>query len=383
MVNFNVPPYTGNELLYIQHAIENHKTGGDGEYTKKCSEWIENRFHTKCCMLTTSGTTGLEIAARLCEIKPGDEVIMPSYTYPSTANAFVMMGARIVFVDIRPDTMNIDETKIEHAITPKTRAIVPEHYAGVGCEMDTIMAIARDHNLKVVEDAAQDFMGTYKGKALGTIGDFGAYSFHETKNYSMGEGGAILVNENNGTDVTPSIRKLEVMRSSGTNRAAFMRGEVDKYTWIDFGSSSLPSDMLAAFLWAQLEHADEINADRLASWHAYHEALQPLADSGRIEIAKIPEGCKHNAHMFWLKCADLDERTRFLAYLREHGVNATFHYQPLHTAPAGMKFGRFDGKDEYTTRESERIARLPMYYGMTEKDRQTVIDAVQSFYKEN
>ena len=383
MVDFNVPPYAGNELAYIKRAIENPKICGDGEFTKKCSAWMERRFDTRRCLLTTSGTTSLEMAARLCDLEPGDEVIMPSFTFSSTANAFVQVEAKIVFVDIRPDTMNIDERKIEHAITDRTRVIVPVHYAGVGCEMDEIMRIAREHGLKVVEDAAQGVMGQYKGRALGSIGHFGCYSFHETKNYSMGEGGAILINEVDGQDPTPSIEKSEIMREKGTDRSRFMRGQVDKYTWVDYGSSYLPSDMLAAYLWAQLEKADEINEDRLATWDAYYEAFTPLAQAGRIELPHVPEYCRHNAHMFWLKCADLDERTRFIAYLRERGVKAVFHYVPLHSAPAGLRFGRFDGEDEYTTRESDRLVRLPMYYRLSPEDRQTVIDAVTSFFREN
>lgn len=377
MIDFNVPPYVGNELTYIRQAIENRKICGDGPFTKLCSEWIEKRFNTRRCLLTTSGTTALEMAARLSGIKPGDEVILPSFTFSSTATAFVQVGARLVFVDIRPDTMNLDETKIEHAITERTRAIVPMHYAGVGCEMDTIMDIAAAHKLRVVEDAAHAPLATYNGRALGAIGDFGCLSFHETKNYSMGEGGALLIND----DDQASVEQAEIMREKGTDRSKFMRGQVDKYTWVDYGSSYLPSDMLAAYLWAQLEKADEINENRLASWHAYYDAFAPLAQEGKLELPFVPQGCVHNAHMFWLKCADLEQRTALLSYLREHGVYAVFHYVPLHSAPAGLRFGRFDGEDVYTTRESERIVRLPMYYGLTEQDRAAVIEVVTSFFE--
>ncbi len=384
MIDFNVPPYVGNELTYIRQAIENRKICGDGEFTKRCSAWLTKRFGCDHALLTTSGTTALEMAARLCDLQPGDEVIMPSFTFSSTANAFVQVGARIVFVDIRPDTMNIDEKKIEHAITDRTRAIVVVHYAGVACAMDEIMEIARRHGLKVVEDAAHAPLATYKGHALGSIGDFGCLSFHETKNYSMGEGGALLINR--GTheteaQETASFEKAEIMREKGTDRSKFMRGQVDKYTWVDYGSSYLPSDMLAAYLWAQLEKADEINEDRIATWNAYYEGLKPLADAGRIELQTVPEGCVHNAHMFWIKCADLQERTELLSYLRDRQIYAVFHYIPLHSAPAGLRFGRFDGEDEYTTRESERLARLPLYYHLTAEDRAQVIQAIKDFYE--
>ena len=376
MIDFNVPPYVGTELEYVRQAVANRKICGDGPFTKKCSEWIERRLGTRRCLLTTSGTTALEMAARLCDLKPGDEVILPSYTFSSTANAFVQVGARLVFVDIRPDTMNLDEAKIEHAITDRTRVIVPMHNAGVACEMDTIMGIAREHNLKVVEDAAHAPLATYKGRALGTIGDFGCLSFHETKNYSMGEGGALLINE----EGDEPIERAEIMREKGTDRSKFMRGQVDKYTWVDYGSSYLPSDMNAAYLWAQLERADDINENRLATWNAYFEAFTPLATRGLVELPHVPEGCVHNAHMFWMKLADIEERTRFISYMKERGVWCVFHYVPLHSAPAGRKYGRFDGEDVYTTRESERLVRLPMYYGLTEQDRQTVIDTALSFF---
>lgn len=374
MISFNIPPHVGTELTYVQQAIDAHKICGDGMFTKKCNQWMEERFHAQKVLLTTSGTTALDMAALMCDLKPGDEVILPSFTFSSTATAFVLAGATLVFVDVRPDTMNIDETKIEAAITERTKVIVPVHYAGVACEMDTIMAIAKKYNLKVVEDAAQGVMSTYKGRALGTIGDFGCFSFHETKNYSMGEGGALVIND-------PAYNeRAEILREKGTNRSKFFRGQVDKYTWVDFGDSYLPSDMNAAYLWAQLEKADEINNDRLATWNAYYEAFKPLADAGKLELPTIPEGCVHNAHMFYLKCKDLEERTAFIDYMKANGVLTVFHYVPLHSAPAGLKFGRFDGEDVYTTRESDRLVRLPMYYGLTQQVISCVVDAVIKFY---
>ena len=374
MIDFNRPAFTGKEFEYIRDAVERGMLCGDGIYTKKCSAWMEERFHAGHVMLTTSCTHALEMAAFLADIQPGDEVIMPSYTFVSTADAFVLRGARIVFVDIRPDTMNIDEKLIEQAITDKTRAIVPVHYAGVACEMDTIMEIAHRHGLKVVEDAAQGVMSSYKGKSLGTIGDFGCYSFHETKNYSMGEGGALVINN-------PAYNeRAEILREKGTNRAKFFRGQVDKYTWVDFGDSYLPSELNAAYLWAQLLHADEINNDRMNTWNAYRAAFQPLADAGKVELPVIPADCVHNAHMFYLKCKDLEERTALIRHLKNNDILAVFHYIPLHSAPAGEKFGRFDGTDVYTTAESERLVRLPMYYGLTESDRKQVIEKVLEFY---
>lgn len=376
MISFNVPPCVGNEFTYVQQAIESHKICGDGQFTKKCNAWMEDRFHAQKVLLTTSGSTALDMAALLCGIRPGDEVILPSYTFSSTANSFVLAGAKLVFVDIRPDTMNIDEGKIEAAITDRTKVIVPMHYAGVACEMDTIMDIAKRHGLMVVEDAAQGVMSTYKGRALGTIGDFGCFSFHETKNYSMGEGGALVVNN------TAFDEQAEILREKGTNRAKFFRGQVDKYTWVDFGDSYLPSELNAAYLWAQLEQADEINNNRLASWNAYWNAFLPLAQAGKLELPVIPEGCVHNAHMFYVKLKNLQERTAFISYMKEHGVLCVFHYIPLHSAPAGLKFGRFYGEDIHTTRESERLVRLPLYYGMAEEDRNTVISCVHSFFEE-
>lgn len=374
MISFNVPPYVGTEEKYIHEAICSHKISGDGEFTKRCNQWMEERFGAAKVLLTTSGSSALDMAAQLCGIQPGDEVILPSYTFSSTANAFVLAGARLVFVDIRSDTMNIDEKKLEAAITEKTKVIVPVHYAGVACEMDTIMDIAYRHGLMVVEDAAQGVMSTYKGRALGTIGDFGCYSFHETKNYSMGEGGAIVINN------PAYIEKAEILREKGTNRSKFYRGQVDKYTWVDFGDSYLPSELNAAYLWAQLEKADKINNARLAVWQHYYEALKPLADAGKIGIPYVPEECRHNAHMFYVKLKNIQERTAFIAYLADHGVNSVFHYVPLHSAPAGIKFGRFAGADVYTTAESERLTRLPLYYGLKMEEADKVAETVRDFF---
>ncbi len=375
MISFNVPPYVGNELTYIKEAVDSYKICGDGQFTKKCNAWLEENFNAQKALLTTSGSTALDMALLLCDLKPGDEVILPSYTFSSTANAPVLAGAKLVFVDIRPDTMNIDEKKIEAAITKKTKVIIAVHYAGVSCEMDTILDIARRHNLMVIEDAAQGVMSTYKGKALGTMGDFGCYSFHETKNYSMGEGGALVINN-------PAYNeKAEILREKGTNRAKFFRGQVDKYTWVDFGDSYLPSELNAAYLWAQLEVADEINDNRLATWNAYYDAFKPLEEKGYIELPTIPVGCVHNAHMFYIKLKDLEARTDFIEALKKDGVNCVFHYIPLHSAPAGHKFGRFDGEDEYTTKESERLVRLPLYYNLTLEDREHVIDSVKKYFE--
>lgn len=374
MIRFNVPPYVGKETEYMKEAIDSHKICGDGEFTKRCNAWIEEHTGTAKALLTTSGTQALEMAALLSDIQPGDEVILPSYTFVSTANAFVLRGAKLVFVDIRPDTMNIDEKLIEDAITDKTRAIVPVHYAGVGCEMDTIMDIAKRHNLVVVEDAAQGVNAFYKGRALGSIGDYGCFSFHETKNYSMGEGGAILINR------PEQIEDAEIIREKGTDRSRFFRGQVDKYTWVNIGSSFLPSDINAAYLMAQLEMANEINENRLQSWERYNEGLQDLAQEGVIELPYIPEECAHNAHMFYIKTKDMEERKALISYLKERDIAAVFHYVPLHSAPAGQRFGRFHGEDRYTTKESERLLRLPMYYNLSESDQQKVIDAVHGFY---
>lgn len=374
MIPFNKPPYVGTEPEYMMKAISNRKICGDGEFTKKCNTWIEEKTGTSKALLTTSCTQALEMAALLTDIKPGDEVIMPSFTFVSTANAFVMRGARIVFVDIRPDTQNIDEKLIENAITDKTKAIVPVHYAGVGCEMDTILEIGRKHGIRVVEDAAQGVMSTYKGRGLGSLGDFGCYSFHETKNYSMGEGGAILIRNE------ADIERAEIVREKGTDRSRFLRGQVDKYTWVDCGSSCLPSDINAAYLWAQLEEADKINRDRLASWNMYYERLKPLEEKGILQLPYIPAECEHNAHMFYIKTGGLEERTALTAYLKDAGVGSAFHYVPLHSAPAGERFGVMAGEDRYTTNTYERLLRLPMYYGLTEEEIEKACKTIRNFY---
>lgn len=374
-ISFNVPPCVGNEMEYVKKAIDSHKICGDGEYTKKCNEWIEQTTGTAKALLTTSCTHAIEMAALLCEIKPGDEVIMPSYTFVSTADAFVLRGAKIVFVDIRPDTMNIDEKKIEDAITKKTRAIVPVHYAGVACEMGTIMDIARRRNLAVVEDAAQGIMSTYKGMALGTIGDYGCYSFHETKNLSMGEGGALLIKNSD------MIEPAEIIREKGTNRAKFFRGQIDKYTWVEAGSSYLPSELNAAYLYAQLQVADKIFDNRMTAWNLYYELLNPLKEKGVLDLPYIPKECAHNAHMFYIKAKDLSERTELITFLKENDIGAVFHYIPLHSAPAGRKYGRFFGEDIYTTRESERLLRLPMFYGIKDTEVEKVCSVISKFYE--
>ena len=374
MIYFNNPPFVGNELEYVRQAIDNQKICGDGPFTKKCSQWIESKTGTSKALLTTSCTHATEMAALLLDIKPGDEVIMPSYTFVSTADAFVLRGAKAVFVDIRPDTMNIDENLIENAITEHTKAIVPVHYAGVSCEMDKITELALKYNLKIVEDAAQGLLSTYKGKMLGTIGDFGCYSFHETKNYSMGEGGALLIRDPN------YIEKAEIIREKGTNRSKFFRGQIDKYTWVDAGSSYLPSDLNAAYLWAQLEQADKIFDNRMKTWNLYYELLTDLQKQGVISLPVVPENCAHNAHMFYIKAKDLDERTHLIDFLKEQGILAVFHYIPLHTAPAGKKFGVFCGEDRYTTKESERLVRLPMYYGLEEEKVVYIANKIKAFY---
>ncbi|MBR2589964.1 MAG: dTDP-4-amino-4,6-dideoxygalactose transaminase [Clostridia bacterium] len=373
-IPFNVPPYVGTEEKVIEKVIENRKICGDGEYTKKCNVKLEEMTGSNKVLTTTSCTSALEMAALLADIQPGDEVIMPSYTFVSTANAFVLRGATIVFVDIRPDTLNIDETLIEAAITPKTKAIVPVHYAGVGCEMSTICEIARKYNLMVIEDAAQGVMAYYKGKALGSIGQIGCFSFHETKNYSSGEGGAILLNE------PEYIERAEIIREKGTNRAKFFRGHVDKYTWVDVGSSYLQSELNCAYLYAQIEDPTLINNDRLRSWNRYYKLLKPLADRGCLELPYIPPECTHNAHMFYIKVKDYEERTKLLAYLKENEIGAVFHYIPLHSAPAGKKFGRFHGEDKYTTKESERIIRLPMYYGLKDEEICYVAKVLENYF---
>ena len=374
MVDFNVPPCVGNEIEYVKQAIESHKICGDGQFTKKCHQWMEERFNAQKVLLTTSGTTALDMAMLLCDLQPGDEVILPSYTFSSTATSAVLAGAKLVFVDVRPDTMNIDETKIEDAITDKTKVIIAMHYAGVACEMDTIMDIAKRHNLIVVEDAAQGVMSKYKGKYLGTIGTFGCYSFHETKNYSMGEGGALVINNPEYNE------RAEILREKGTNRAKFFRGQVDKYTWVDFGDSYLPSELNAAYLWAQLLNADEINGNRIATWNRYYQELHAMAMEGKFEIPTVPKECEHNAHMFYLKCKDLKERSEFIKFMKEKELYCVFHYIPLHSAPAGEKFGRFDGEDEFTTKESERLVRLPMYYGLREDQVDLVLEGIKEFF---
>ena len=375
MIDFNIPPFTGKELEYMQQAIKNKKICGDGEFTKKCSRWMEEKFQANHVLLTTSCTHALEMAAVLTQVKPGDEVILPSYTFVSTADAFVQRGATLVFVDIRPETMNLDERLIEDAITEKTKVIVPVHYAGVGCAMDEIMEIAARHHLMVVEDAAQGVYAYYNGRALGTIGDFGCYSFHETKNYSMGEGGALVFQNND------YLERAEIVREKGTDRSKFFRGQVDKYRWMDYGSSYLPSDLNAAYLWAQLEMAEKIREDRLESWNYYHEELRSLADAGYIEQPFIPDYAEHNAHMYYIKTKDLETRGRLIDFLAKREIHTVFHYVPLHSAPAGQKFGRFHGEDKYTTKESERLLRLPMYYQLKEEDQEQVVKAVKEFYE--
>ena len=375
MISFNVPPYTGKEMEYMKQAVSAHKICGDGEFTKKCNSWIEKETGATRALLTTSCTQALEMAAILADIEPGDEVILPSFTFVSTANAFVMRGARLVFVDIRPDTKNIDENLIEDAITDKTKAIVPVHYAGVSCEMDTILDIAQRHNLTVVEDAAQGVMSEYKGRALGTMGEYGCYSFHETKNYSMGEGGAVLIN------YSSKIEAAEIIREKGTDRSRLLKGLVDKYSWVDMGSSFLPSDLNAAYLLAQLEAADTINDARLRCWNLYREGLQQLEDAGIVQLPFIPNECKHNAHMFYVMAKNLEERTALISHLKENGVQAVFHYVPLHSAAAGTKFGRFHGEDRFTTDTFNRLLRLPMYYGLTDSDVEYVCLKIREFYE--
>lgn len=375
MISFNLPPFTGDEFKYIDQAVKNNKISGDGEFTKKCNAWLEKNFSAQKVLLTTSGTSALDMAMLLCKFKPGDEVILPSYTFSSTATSILVGGATPVFVDIRPDTMNIDENKIEEAITEKTKAIAVVHYAGVSCEMDKILEIARRHNLKVIEDAAQGVMSTCKGKALGTIGDFGCYSFHETKNYSMGEGGALVINDPDFNE------RAEILREKGTNRSKFFRGQIDKYTWVDVGDSYLPSEINAAYLWAQLQKADEINNNRLETWQTYYDAFKPLADEGKIELPTIPEGCKHNAHMFYLKLKNLEERTKFIKRMKEKNILCVFHYVPLHSAPAGKKYCRFHGEDKFTTKESDRLVRLPMYYNMDKNDLNYITAEVKKFFE--
>lgn len=375
MIPFNAPPVVGTEVEYMQSAMASGKLCGDGGFTRRCQQWMEQHFGSKKVLLTPSCTASLEMAALLIDLQPGDEVIMPSYTFVSTANAFVLRGATIVFVDVRPDTLNIDETLIEAAITAKTRAIVPVHYAGVACEMDTIMALAAKHQLFVIEDAAQGVMSQYKGRALGSIGHIGCFSFHETKNYTAGgEGGATLIND------TKLVERAEIIREKGTNRSQFFRGQVDKYTWRDIGSSYLMADLQAAYLWAQLEAAERINQQRLRLWQRYYEALQPLATAGRIALPEVPASCRHNAHMFYIKLRDSDDRQALINWMKEAEILTVFHYIPLHSSPAGERFGRFHGDDAFTTRESERLLRLPLFYNLSDNNQRTVISSLLSFF---
>lgn len=378
MIPFNRPPHTGNEEQYVLEAMKSAQLSGDGPFTKRCQRWFEEQLGCRKTLLTPSCTHALEMAAILIGIEPGDEVIMPSYTFVSTANAFALRGARIVFVDIRPDTMNIDETRIEAAITPQTKAIVPVHYAGVGCEMDTIMTLAEKYGLFVIEDAAQGMMSRYKGRPLGTMGHLGAYSFHETKNYtSGGEGGLLIINDGRFAE------RAEIIREKGTNRSQFFRGMVDKYSWVDIGSSYLPSELQAAYLWGQLEMAEKINNDRLKSWLAYQDKLAPLAKAGVIELPVVAETCQHNAHMFYIKVKDLEERTALLDFYKKHVIWAVFHYVPLHSAVAGLKYGRFSGRDIYTTSQSERLIRLPLFYGITQEEIDTVCEKITEWSGKN
>lgn len=377
MIDFNKPINIGKEEAYIKIAIkQNQKLCGDGPFTKLCNKWFENEYKVNKALLTTSCTHAIEMAAILCDINEGDEIIAPSYTFVSTVNAFVLRGAKIVFVDINPDTMNIDANLIEKAITSKTKAIVPVHYAGVSCDMEKIMTIAKKHKLYVIEDAAQAVMSTYKGKSLGTIGDFGCYSFHETKNYSMGEGGALLIKNKK------FIERAEIIREKGTNRSKFFRGQVDKYSWVDIGSSYLPSELNAAYLYAQLEEANTINQDRLFSWNTYYNLLTPLKEKGYIKLPFIPKECSHNAHMFYIKVKDIEERSKMIEYLNEYGISSVFHYIPLHSSIAGEKFGVFHGEDKYTTKESERLLRLPMYYSLEKEDIEFIVKKIYQYYKE-
>lgn len=373
MIDFNRPAFVGKELEYIKDAVGRGMLCGDGEYTKKCSQWIKEKLGAAHVLLTTSCTHALEMAAYLCDIQPGDEVIMPSYTFVSTADAFVLRGAKIVFVDIRPDTMNIDEALVERAVTPRTKAIVPVHYAGVSCDMDKIMKTAGKYGLKVVEDAAQGVDAYYKGKALGTIGDFGCYSFHETKNYTMGEGGALVFQKKE------YLEKAEILREKGTDRSKFFRGQVDKYRWVDYGSSYLPSELNAAYLYAQLEEYQRINHKRMQIYNYYHENLRCLAEEGKIEQPFTPKECTHNAHMYYIKVKDITVRAKLIKYLKENGIMSVFHYIPLHSSPAGQRFGRFSGEDIYTTRESERLLRLPMFYNLDMEDVKRITDTIIAF----
>jgi len=365
-IPFNKPYMTGKELWYISQAHASGHLAGDGQFTKKCSRWLEQRIGCQKALLTHSCTAALEMAAILANVQPGDEVIMPSYTFVSTANAFVLRGAIPVFVDIRSDTLNIDETKIEAAITPRTRVIVPVHYAGVGCEMDAIMGIARRNNLLVIEDAAQGIMSTYKGRPLGSIGHMAALSFHETKNIISGEGGALLIND------PRFVERAEIIREKGTNRSQFFRGQVDKYTWTDYGSSYLPSELVSAFLWAQMEEADPITRRRLDLWDTYHRFLERAEKSNNIRRPIVPIGCTHNAHMYYLLLPDLERRTRFINRLKEASISVVFHYVPLHSAPFGMHAARSHGDMSRTKDLSERLVRLPLWMGLEEMQAEVI-----------
>lgn len=375
-IPFNKAIYLPEAFKYVEDVVKSSLIAGDGKYTRLCSEWMEHRFKAKKVLMTTSCTAALEMAAILLDIQPDDEVIMPSYTFVSTANAFVLRGAKCVFVDIRPDTMNIDENKIEAAISNKTKAIVVVHYAGVGCEMDTIMSIANKYSIPVVEDAAQGVMANYKGRALGTIGTFGCYSFHETKNYTMGEGGALVINDEK------YIERAEILREKGTNRSRFYRGEIDKYSWVDIGSSFLPSEFNVSYLYGQLEIADKINENRLETWNAYNDAFKNFEYDGKIVLPTIPKACNHNAHMFYIKLKSIEERTQFITSMKEKGIVCVFHYVPLHSSEAGKRFGTFCGEDIYTSQESNKLVRLPMYYDVGKENVQCIIKKVCKYIDE-
>ncbi|WP_404454671.1 dTDP-4-amino-4,6-dideoxygalactose transaminase [Virgibacillus necropolis] len=375
MIPFNKPCVTGKENEYIQEAIQAPKLSGNGPFGKKCTEWLEDRLKCKKALLTPSCTAALEMTALLIKANEGDEIIMPSYTFVSTANAFALKGAAIRFVDVQTETMNIDPVAIENAITERTKAIVVVHYAGIACDMEEIMKIANRHDLWVVEDAAQSLLSTYKGKSLGTIGHFGTISFHETKNYTCGEGGALLINHES------VVNRAEIIQEKGTNRSQFLKGMVDKYTWRDLGSSYLLSDINAAYLYAQFQFADKINEDRINSWNHFYEALQPLKETGKISLPYVPEGCIHNAHMFYLKTENANVRQQLIEYLKDQGIMAVSHYVPLHSSHAGVMYGKFIGEDQFTTKDSERILRLPLYYGMEEEDINHVVNHLYKFYK--
>jgi dTDP-4-amino-4,6-dideoxygalactose transaminase len=376
-IPFNKPYMTGKELFYIAEAHFNSMLAGDGPFTKRCHSWIENRTGARRALLTHSCTAALEMAALLLDIQPGDEIIMPSYTFVSTANAFVLRGGVPVFVDIREDTLNMDERLIEDAINPRTRAIIPVHYAGIACEMDTIISIAKRHNLKVVEDAAQGVMASYKGRALGSIGDLGTYSFHETKNVISGEGGALLVND------VALAERAEIIREKGTDRSQFFRGEVDKYTWQEPGSSYLPGELIAAFLWAQLEEADRITQERTAVWQRYHDLLKPMEAEGLLRRPVVPESCQHNAHMYYFLLQPEIDRQNVLTELKRNGISAVFHYVPLHSSPAGERYGRAHGSLQITDTLSERVIRLPLWVGLTEQLQQTIIEVLKTAVTKN